>query len=49
MINGVTRGHLGPFWYHSEPSYVPYSPNQFLGWDFFTASYDEMALSFNGL
>jgi hypothetical protein len=22
-------------WYHSEPSEVPYSPNQFLGWDFF--------------
>ena len=27
--------HLGPIWYHKEPSNVPYSPNQFLGWDFF--------------
>ena len=27
---GVTHAHLGPVWYHSEPS-----PNQFLGWDFF--------------
>ena len=27
--------HLGPTWYHLEPSDVPYSPNQFLGWDFF--------------
>ena len=35
MINGVTHAHLGPIWYHIEPSDVPYSPNQFLGWDFF--------------
>ena len=27
--------HLGSIWYHSESSDVPYSPNQFLGWDFF--------------
>ena len=27
--------HLGSIWYHSEPSVVPYSQNQFLGWDFF--------------
>ena len=27
--------HLGPIWYQSEPSDFPYSPNQFLGWDFF--------------
>jgi hypothetical protein len=27
--------HLGSIWYHSEPSDVPYSANQFLGWDFF--------------
>ena len=27
--------HLGPIFYHSEPSDVPYSPNQFLGWNFF--------------
>ena len=33
---GVTHALLGrPIWYHSEPSDVPYSPNQFLGWDFF--------------
>ena len=35
MIKGVTLANLGPIWYHSEPSDVPYSPNQFLGWDFF--------------
>ena len=35
MIKGVTHAHLGPVWYHSEPSGVPYSPNQFLGLDFF--------------
>ena len=27
--------HLGSISYHSEPSDVPYSPNQFLGCDFF--------------
>ena len=26
---------LGSIWYHLETSHVPYSPNQFLGWDFF--------------
>jgi hypothetical protein len=31
-------------WYHSESFYVPYSPNQFLGWDFFAASYSKAAL-----
>ena len=35
MIEGVTHANLGPIWYHSEPSNVPYSPNQFLRWDFF--------------
>ena len=35
MIKGVTRAHLGPICYHSEPSDIPYSQNQFLGWDFF--------------
>ena len=35
MIKEVTDAHLGPIWYYSEPSDVPYSPNQFLGWDFF--------------
>ena len=44
MIKGVTHAHLGPIWYHSEPSNVPYSPNQFLGWDFFAASYSKTAL-----
>ena len=32
---GVSHAHLGPTWYFSEPSDIPYSPNQFLGWDFF--------------
>ena len=27
--------NLESIWYHSEPSDVPYCPNQFLGWDFF--------------
>ena len=27
--------HLGSIWYHSEFSDIPYSLNQFLGWDFF--------------
>ena len=27
--------NLGAIWYQSEPSDIPYSPNQFLGWDFF--------------
>ena len=35
MIKGDTHPHLEPIGYHSEPSDVPYSPNQFLGWDFF--------------
>ena len=35
MIKGVTHAHLWPIWYHSEPSCISYSPNQFLGWDFF--------------
>ena len=26
--------NLGSIWYHSEPSDFPYSPNQFLSWDF---------------
>ena len=36
--------HLGPIFYHSEPSDVPYSPNQFLGLDFFVVSYNKTAL-----
>ena len=35
MIKGVTLADLGPIWYLTEPSDVPYSPNQFLGWAFF--------------
>ena len=35
MIQGVTHGHLGPNWYHSEPPDVPYSLDQFLALDFF--------------
>ena len=35
---------LGPIWYHSEPSDVPYSPNQFLGWDFFAVSYSNLSI-----
>ena len=27
MIKKVTHANLGPIWYHSEPSNVPYSPN----------------------
>ena len=44
MIKGVTYVHLGPIWYHSEPSDVPFFPNQFLGWDFFAVSYSKPAL-----
>jgi hypothetical protein len=35
MIKGITHAHLGPIWYHSEPSDVPYFPNQFLALGFF--------------
>ena len=44
MIEGVSYTHLGPIWYHSEPSDIPYSPNQFLGWDFLDVSYSKTAL-----
>ena len=43
-IKGVTHVHLGPIWYHSEPSDVPYSPIQFLVLDFFVTSYSKIAL-----
>ena len=33
MIKVVTHAQLGPVWYHSEPSDVPYCPNQFLALD----------------
>jgi hypothetical protein len=37
--------HLESIWYHSEPLQVPYSPDQFLGWDFFSSiSYSKPAL-----
>ena len=35
MIKGVIYAHLGPIWCLLEPSDLPYSPNQFLGLDFF--------------
>ena len=44
MIKGVTHTKLGPIWYHSDSSDIPYSPNQFLDWDFFAASYSKTAL-----
>ena len=44
MIKGVTHAHLGPIWYHSEPSDIPYFPNQFLVLDFFAVSYSKIAL-----
>ena len=44
MTKGVTHAHLGLIWYHSDPSYVPHSPNQFLALDFFAVSYCNTAL-----
>ena len=38
MIKGVTHAHFKTNLHHSEPSDVPYSPNQFLALDFFAAS-----------
>ena len=35
MIKGVTHVHVEPIWYHSELPDIPFSQNQFLGWDFF--------------
>ena len=43
----MIKAHLGPIWYHSKPSDVPYSPNQFLGSDFFAVSYSKPALVAN--
>ena len=34
MIKGVSHAYLELIWYHSETLDVPYSLNQFLGWDF---------------
>ena len=36
--------HLRSICYYSEPLEVPYSPNQFLGWDIFAVSYSKPAL-----
>ena len=36
--------HLGSISHHPEPLEVLYSPNQFLGWDFFAISYSKPAL-----
>ena len=44
---GSPHAHLGSIWNHSERSDVPYSPNQFLGWDFFAVSYSKLALVHN--
>ena len=44
MIKGVNHAHLGPIWYLLEHSDVPYSPNLFLGLDFFATSYRKTAL-----
>ena len=44
MIKGVTHAHLRPIWYYADPVDFPYSPNQFLGWDFFASSYSKTAL-----
>ena len=35
---------FGKFFLIAEPSDVPYSPNQFLGWGFFAVSYSKTAL-----
>ena len=44
MIKRIIHAYLGPIWYHSEPSEVPYSPNQFLGWNFFGVFYSKTAI-----
>ena len=38
------KNNLGSIWYHPEPSDVPCSPNQYLGWDFFASSCSKTAL-----
>ena len=44
-VKRVTYAHLGPIWYHSEPSDIPYSQKQFLDRDFFGTSYSRAALA----
>ena len=49
MIKEVTHAHLETIWYLSEASDasdVPYSPNQFLGWDFFCRFLQQISSSF---
>ena len=36
--------YLEPIWYHLEHSDITYSPNQFLGLDFFVASYSKSSI-----
>ena len=43
MIEGVTHAYLGPIWYHSEPSDVPYWTSFMVG-TFFAVSYSKTAL-----
>ena len=38
--------HLRSIWYHSEPSDVPYFPNQYLGWDFFCRFLQQVGSNF---
>ena len=45
MIKEVTHVDLGPIWYHSEPSEVPYSPNQYLDRDFFATFYSKATVA----
>ena len=46
MIKTVTHANLGRNLFHSQPSDIPNSPNQFLALDFFAASYSKTALIF---
>ena len=49
MIKGVTHdshAHLGPIWYNSDPSDVPYSPKLVTGHELvFAISYSKPALA----
>jgi hypothetical protein len=51
MIKGVTHAHLGPIWYHSEPSDVPYVFQKSVSWLglLFAVSYSKPALMFQAL
>ena len=39
-LKGVTHAYLGPIWHRKEPADIPYPPNQFLGWYFFSCFYN---------